>query len=371
MKLKVVIACGGTGGHLFPGIAVAQELGRRGHETLLLISEKEVDAVAAKDHPELRFEKVPAIGMPKLLSPKIVPFALKFWRTLAATKKIVRGFGADVVLGMGGFTSLPPAMAGRKLGASTFIHESNAIPGKANRLTARFCDGVLLGLEACAKHFPGKDCRVVGTPLRESMRERKSRAEALAYFGLDEGKRTLLVMGGSQGARGVNRGVMAVLPKLDAATTQLVWLSGRDDEAEVRAAVAGSAVKSFVAPFSGRLDLAYAISDLCIARSGASSLAELSHFGIASILIPLPTAADDHQTRNAEVFSQKDAAILLRQDAAATDLAPLIEQLLRGDARRGALAAKIQAMDVPDAAARVADVLETSRGKRDGGADVF
>jgi UDP-N-acetylglucosamine--N-acetylmuramyl-(pentapeptide) pyrophosphoryl-undecaprenol N-acetylglucosamine transferase len=359
--LRVIIACGGTGGHLFPGIAVAQVLRARGHRVLLLISEKQVDATAASDHPELDFAAVPAIGLPRLPSLRALPFAWKFWRTYRATLKILRGFQADAVLGMGGFTSFPPALAGRRLGARTFVHESNAIPGKANRLTARFSDVVLLGLAECAAHFPGKETRVVGTPLRAAMLAPVDRATAYAFFGLDPAKKTLLVMGGSQGARGVNRALLAALPTLDRATVQLLWLTGREDEGEVRAGVAASGHQALVVPFHSRLELAYAIADVCLARSGASSLAELAHFGVATILIPLPTAAEDHQTKNALVYARREAAVHLPQaEATAEVLGGLVRELLADDARRRALAARLHAMGVSDAAEQVATVVETS-----------
>lgn len=358
---RVVIACGGTGGHLFPGIAVAQVLRARGHQVLLLISEKPVDATAAQDHPDLDFAAVPAIGLPSLLSPRALLFVWRFWRTYRTTLKILRDFRPDAVLGMGGFTSLPPALAGRTLGARTFIHESNAIPGKANRLTARFSDVVLLGLADCARHFPGKDSRVVGTPLRASMLAPVDRAAAYAFFGLDPSKMTLLIMGGSQGARGVNRAVQAALPMLDRTTVQFVWLSGRDDEAGVRAALTQSGHQAFVAPFHPRLDLAYAIADVCLARSGASSLAELAHFGVATILIPLPTAAEDHQTHNALVFARQEAAIHLPQnDATPETLSTLINGLLTDNTRRQTLASRLHTLGVSHAAEQVATVITGS-----------
>lgn len=315
MANKTVIACGGTGGHLFPGIAVAEALLERGGEALILISEKEIDALATKGYDHLNFETLPAIGMPSPLSPKIIPFAFKFFKTLSNCKKLVRGFGADAVLGMGGFTSLAPLMAGRGAGARTFIHESNAFPGKSNRMAARRADVVLLGLEACRKHFPGKEVDVVGTPLRASMREDIDRTAALEHFGLKtDGRKTLLVMGGSQGARGINRGVTGALGQLDNAGLQIIHLTGPADFEETKASYEDADLPFHVSPFCHEMQLAYAASDLAIARSGASSLAELSAFGLPTILIPYPHATDDHQTLNAQVYSEGAAAILLKED---------------------------------------------------------
>jgi UDP-N-acetylglucosamine--N-acetylmuramyl-(pentapeptide) pyrophosphoryl-undecaprenol N-acetylglucosamine transferase len=363
--LKIVIACGGTGGHLFPGIAIGEELQSRGHDVLLLVSEKAIDSVALEDHPELRFEKLPAVGLPKLFSPRVFAFGVRFLRTLRETRRIVRQFGADAVLGMGGFTSLPPVLAGRRFGAATFIHESNAIPGKANRLTARFCSLVLLGMEACARWFHGSQCRVVGTPLRRKLMVPAARAEAASFFGLDPGKLTVLVMGGSQGAHGVNAALVSGIDHLDPQRAQLIALTGPADEPMVREAAARRGITAFVAPFSGRLDLAYAATDLCVARAGGSSLAELAHFGLPAILIPYPFAADDHQLRNAEIFANAGAAVLLRQgDLAPGELGLRVAGLLDDPARRSAMRQSMQRLSGGDSAARIANVVEETISER-------
>ncbi|MGI8602896.1 MAG: undecaprenyldiphospho-muramoylpentapeptide beta-N-acetylglucosaminyltransferase [Verrucomicrobiales bacterium] len=364
MSLRVVIACGGTGGHLFPGIAVAEALTGRGHEPLLLISEKEIDSVAARDHPALRFEKVPAVGMPPWLSPRLVPFVVKFWKTFRRTRRVLREFRADAVLGMGGFTSLPPVLSGRLMGAKTFIHESNAIPGKANRLTARFCDVVLLGMPACSRHFAARQCRVVGTPLRAALRRVVPTADAYACFGLDPAKQTVLIMGGSQGARAINRAVIEALPRLDPERVQLIHLTGPDDEVVVRDAVRQARLQAFIAPFSARLDRAYTIADMCVARCGGSSLAEIAHFGVPAILIPYSYAADDHQTRNAEAFAANGAAIMVPEaDLRPAHLGELISDLLRDEGRRSDMRRAMRELAIPDAAERICDVIEhTGRG---------
>ena len=151
---RAVIACGGTGGHLFPGLAVAETLKERGHEVLLFVSEKEIDTVALKGHPEFRFEKLPSVGMPSMLSPAFVRFLRRSYESLGYCRATYRKFRPSVVLGMGGFTATAPIIAGRQLKLPTFIHESNAIPGRANKFTARFATRVLLGFKACATHFP-------------------------------------------------------------------------------------------------------------------------------------------------------------------------------------------------------------------------
>ena len=201
---NILIACGGTGGHLFPGVAVAEELDRRGHEVLLLISEKKVDAQGAKKYGRLAFHTVPAIAKPSTLSPKMIPFLFKLWRTVRQCRKILLQNQCDVVLGMGGFTSLPPVLAGKKLGLMTYVHDSNALPGKANRTTARWCRKVLLGMEAASSYFPASEVVVTGTPVRHELTSLPERADARKAFGMDTGGPAVLVMGGSQGAQALN-----------------------------------------------------------------------------------------------------------------------------------------------------------------------
>ncbi|MGE9269662.1 MAG: UDP-N-acetylglucosamine--N-acetylmuramyl-(pentapeptide) pyrophosphoryl-undecaprenol N-acetylglucosamine transferase, partial [Verrucomicrobiales bacterium] len=182
-KKKVIIACGGTGGHLFPGIAVAEELERQGHEVLLLISEKKVDAQSSEKYGELRFKTIPAIAKPATMSPKMIPFLFRLWSTVKQCRAIIKQEQADVVLGMGGFTSLPPVMAGKKMGLATFVHDSNAVPGKANRLTARWCRKVLLGFDEAKRFFPNSETVITGTPVRKELEQLPSQAEARAKYG--------------------------------------------------------------------------------------------------------------------------------------------------------------------------------------------
>src|ERR1700730_15369846 len=200
--MKVAIACGGTGGHLFPGLAVAEVLRNRGHEVLLLISEKQIDAVAVGNRKEFRIQKIPAVGLRKVISIQFLSFVAKFMKGLVACLRAYRSFKPDAILGMGGFTSTGPILAGRMTGLPTFIHESKAIPGKANRLHPFLAKEVLLGFEECARYFPNKKVEVTGTPIRDRLRNPVDRSEALQKLRLKSGLRTVLVMGGSQGAHG-------------------------------------------------------------------------------------------------------------------------------------------------------------------------
>jgi len=358
---RLVIACGGTGGHLFPGIAVAREARARGWETLLLISEKQIDALATEGQDDLRFEKVPAVAMPRPLSLAMVKFLWRFWKTRRHCVKLLRDFRATAVLGMGGFTSLPPAMAGRKLGLKTFVHESNAVPGKANRMTARFCRQVLLGLKECAKHFPAGRTLVTGTPLRPSLMPPADIAAAREFFNLPEEKQTILVMGGSQGARGVNNAVIAALPALaaHAGRVQVLFITGPGDyEVVQKACEAVSALTTRVVPFCQRMELAYALAAVAVCRSGASSLTELSAWGLPPVLVPYPTAADDHQRSNAEIFTAAGAAVQVEErDIAAGELGAILTGLLTDPDKLASLSRAMCSLAVLDAAAKVCDAV--------------
>ena len=326
--MNVVIACGGTGGHLFPGLAVAEVLKARGHEVLVFISEKEIDTLAVTNHPDFRFEKLPTVALPSPFSPAILRFVRRFYGSLAVCRAIYRKFQPQIVLGMGGFTSTAPVLAGRMRGSATFIHESNAFPGKANRHTARFVRAVLLGFQECAAFFPNVPTAWTGTPIRSNLR-RIDRAEALASLGLRPELPTLLVMGGSQGAQGINQAMIKALPGLQGAALQIIHLTGTRDARLLEDNYRRENIPAFVAAFHHAMEEVYSAADFAIARSGAASLAELAHFALPSLLIPYPYAADDHQTRNAEIFVQAKAAVLLKEVELVDDsLGKKIQQLL-------------------------------------------
>src|SRR5438128_11561693 len=226
--MNAVIACGGTGGHLFPGIAVAEVLRDRGHEVMLLISEKEIDALALSGHTNFRVEKLPTVGLPSPCSPAFFGFLRRFYESLSLCRSLYRKFKPQVVLGMGGFTSTAPVLAARTRGIAAFIHESNAVPGKANRLTARMVHAVMLGFKECAPFFPKTHTEVTGTPVRTEL-VRLDRRVARRKLRLDEDLTTMLVLGGSHGARGTNQAVNKSLPCLQAELLQLMHRWGARD----------------------------------------------------------------------------------------------------------------------------------------------
>lgn len=356
--MKFVIAAGGTGGHLFPGLAVGEVLLARGHEVMILISEKEIDALATQGRSEFRFEKLPGIGMPRIFSPAIIGFLRRFKAGFDQCRALYDQFQPDAVLGMGGFTSTAPILAGRRRGIPTFVHESNAIPGKANRLNGRMVTAVLLGFEECAKYFARARCIVTGTPVRASLAKPRDKGAALAGFGLEPGRRTLLVMGGSQGAQGINRALADAIPQLKTVPLQVIHLTGKQDESAMREAYRAAGIPAFVAAFSHQMEEAYSAADFCIARSGAASLTELSHFALPGVLIPYPFAAEDHQTLNAKIFDRAGAAALLKEsEITGETLAKTLLWFFQDPARLSEMSSQSAKLAPHDAAERVVNTI--------------
>jgi UDP-N-acetylglucosamine--N-acetylmuramyl-(pentapeptide) pyrophosphoryl-undecaprenol N-acetylglucosamine transferase len=343
---------------LFPGLAVAEVLRDRGHDVLVFISEKEIDSLAVANRSEFRFEKLPSVGLPSAFSPAILGFSRRFIESLSLCRRIYNRFNPQVVLGMGGFTSTAPVMAGRMRGVPTFVHESNAIPGKANRLTARMVRAVLLGFKECAQFFPRVRTEVTGTPIRRALQP-IDRGDARRRLGLRADLTTLLVMGGSQGASGINQAMLKAAPFLHDVQLQVIHLSGPRDEQLVADNYRRENIPAHVAPFHHAMEEAYSAADFAIARSGAASLSELAAFALPSILIPYPYAAEDHQTRNAEIFARADAAIILKESEIVRDvLAQMIRTLADDRDRRERMSENSVRLAPKDAATVVVETME-------------
>lgn len=359
MSGRVAIACGGTGGHLFPGVAVADELLARGVEPLLLVSRKKVDEVALRGG---KHASVPlsAIGWPGLRTPRVMTFAYSLSRTYVECARIFRERRPGAVLGMGGFTSAVPLWLARRRGMPALIHESNVIPGRVTRALAAKLDRVLVGLDACRERLPASAAVVVtGTPVRKDLFGAR-REDGLAFFGFESGRTTVLVMGGSQGARGVNDAMMAALPLLGerVGAWQFLHLAGAEDRHRVEAAYRGAGARATVLAFCDRMAAAYAVADVALGRSGAASLAEIATAGIPTILVPYPHAADNHQWFNAKVFSDAGAAVLIEQSRLdGQALAGALGDILDVPGRAGAMRAACAGFSCSGAAARVADAV--------------
>jgi UDP-N-acetylglucosamine--N-acetylmuramyl-(pentapeptide) pyrophosphoryl-undecaprenol N-acetylglucosamine transferase len=259
---------------------------------------------------------------------------------------------------MGGFTSTAPVLAGRMRGVSTFIHESNAIPGKANRLTARMVRAVMLGFKECAPFFPEAHTEVTGTPIRTELKP-LDRQVARQKLGLRTDLATLLVMGGSQGASGINQAIIKALPFLQGVSLQVIHLSGARDERLVADNYRREKIPAYIAAFHHRMEEVYSAADFLVARAGAASLAEFAAFSLPGILIPFPYAADDHQTRNAEIYARAEAAILLKESEISGELlARKIRELIESPERIREMSANCSLLAPKNAAGLVVTTME-------------
>jgi UDP-N-acetylglucosamine--N-acetylmuramyl-(pentapeptide) pyrophosphoryl-undecaprenol N-acetylglucosamine transferase len=366
----VAIACGGTGGHLFPGLAVAEELKKRGCKIALLISPKDVDQQAVKSAQGFEIFTLPAVG---LQNRNYFSFAISFWNSYRASRKIFKQHKPDAVLAMGGFTSAPPILAARKFGAKTFLHESNTIPGRANRFLARFVDEAFIGFPEAAAQLKAHKVSVTGTPVRPQFRWGEAIDEpALATahadarptkiascrvaLGFDPNRPTILVMGGSQGASGLNEMILSALPLLTEKNWQWLHLTGANDFEKVEQAYAARGIKAVVKLFLAEMDLALGVATVSVSRSGASSLAEIAAMWLPSLLVPYPTAADDHQFFNALAFEKTGAAKLLEQKNSTPEkVATILTELVENDLARTEIQNALVQWCAPKAAEQIAE----------------
>ena len=319
---RIAIACGGTGGHLFPGLAVGDALVARGCEVMLLVSPKEVDQTAVKSAYGMEVESLPVIA----LSGNLPRFATGFWSSLSQCRKLFRDNRPDAVLAMGGFTSAPPVIAGKLIGARIFLHEANAVPGRAVKLLAPLADEVFVQFPTAMPRVLSTDIRATGLPVRSAM-EPIEKADARTALGLADDQPVLLVLGGSQGAQSINQALVGALPRLAKAVPglQFIHLTGSGGVEPVRQAYEALGLNAVVRPFLTEMEYALGAADLAVSRSGASSLAEFSAMELPAILIPYPTAMDDHQRLNARSFVDLGAARCFHQKQLTPNL--LVSQL--------------------------------------------
>lgn len=350
----VAIACGGTGGHLFPGLAVAEQLRARGASVSVLISPKEVDQQAVKSARGVEVVTLPAVALQR---GSRLAFFRGFLQSWSASRKLFRARRPDAVLAMGGFTAAPPVLAARSLRIKTFLHESNTIPGRANRWLARAVDLAFVGFPQAEGRLAAKDVLVTGTPVRPEFQLRDV-AASRAALGLDPTRPVVLVMGGSQGASGINNLILGALPVLARHAVQWQWLhlTGPTDAEKVRAAYAKLQLKAVVHPFLAQMDLALGAATACVSRAGASSLAEIAALRLPSLLVPFPSAADNHQWHNARAFEETGAAQMLEQrDATPEKVCSLLRELMDDRDERATMKASLAPWHAPKAAEHIAE----------------
>lgn len=314
-KLKVILSGGGTGGHIFPAVSIANEIKK-------LVPEAEILFVGALGKMEM--EKVPAagykiIGLPiagiqRKLTLANLKFPFLLIQSILKARSIVKEFKPDVVVGTGGYASGPLLRAATSMDVPALIQEQNSYAGVTNKWLAKKAAKICVAYEGMEKFFPKEKIMLTGNPVRQDIKDVSHlREEGQKFFGLNSAQKTLLVIGGSLGAKGINEGIGEGLQVLADNNIQLIWQTGKVYFEKAKQQASPFQSKNIKAvDFISRMDLAYAIADAVVSRAGAGAVSELCIVKKASILVPLPTAAEDHQTQNAMALVNKKAAILVK-----------------------------------------------------------
>ena len=362
MAKRIIIAGGGTGGHIFPAIAIANALKK-------IDSTVDILFVGAKGKMEM--EKVPQAGYPieglniagfnRSSLIKNIGLPLKLVKSFFEVRSIFKRFKPDAVIGVGGYSSFPVLRFAQAKGVPSFIHESNSFAGKSNQLLGKKATKVFVASDGMQAFFPEDKMEITGNPVRPDIVHiaRIGREEARRFFGLQPNKKTVLAIGGSLGARSINEALAAGLEKLVAADLQLIWQTGKSESGRWKEAAAGKK-GTWVAEFITEMQQAYAAADVVISRAGAMSVAELCLVKKPVVFVPYPFAAEDHQTVNAQHLVQKGAALLVKDSEAKEKLVSTIIGLAMDDQKQNELKEAIAPLGVADADGRIAEeILKT------------
>lgn len=356
-SVNILLSGGGTGGHIYPAVAIANELKLRNPQSKFLF-------VGAMGRMEM--EKIPQLGykikglnisgLQRSLSLKNLSFPFKLIQSLIRANKIIKNFKPNVVIGTGGFASGPTLYMANKRKIPSLIQEQNSYPGITNKLLAKKADRICVAYDGLEKFFPEEKLIKTGNPVRQDLLDiQTKREDALEHFKLDKNKKTLVVLGGSLGARAINRAVEANLSAIVKLNVQVIWQSGKlyFEEYSKYNEINGVQVHEFVE----KMDLLYAAADIIISRAGAGTISELCIVGKPVIFIPSPNVAEDHQTKNAASVSDQNAAILLKESDI-DQLIKVIRGLVDNEEFQISLGKNIKKLALPDATKRIVDEVE-------------
>ncbi|MBK9758433.1 MAG: undecaprenyldiphospho-muramoylpentapeptide beta-N-acetylglucosaminyltransferase [Flavobacteriales bacterium] len=360
-----MISGGGTGGHIFPAVAIANAVKEREPDTQFLFvgaeGKMEMEKVPAAGY---RIEGLPIRGFQRSSLWKNIGLPWRLVKSMMKARRLVREFKPNIAVGVGGYASGPTLAAAQRAGVRTLIQEQNSYPGATNRLLSKKVDRICVAYAGMEKFFPSEKLLLTGNPVRqEVVRLAGKGPRGLEHFGLREGGPIVFVTGGSLGARGINRGIEAALPLLKAKGIQLIWQTGTPYFAQAQeAAMKLGYGDCKVVEFVSKMDYAYAIADLVVARAGAISVSELQLVQLPAILVPLPTAAEDHQTMNARALTDRGAAVLVKDERAVEDLGNEIIRLIEDEGALSKLRTAISSLGQQNAAEAIAvEVIRLAR----------
>lgn len=354
---RIMVSGGGTGGHIYPAISIAQALQDTLQSTEILFVGAE-GKMEMKKVPEAGFKIVglPISGIQRSLSAQNLLFPFKLISSVLKAFKLVKTFKPDVVIGVGGYASGPLLYAAAAKKVPCLIQEQNSYAGLTNKLLAGKVRKICVAHGGMEKYFPKEKLVVTGNPVRKTIQLSEDRKqEAYDFFGLEASKRTLLIVGGSLGARSVNEFILAGYQRLAASGIQVIWQCGGYYYEEMKRRVGEPAPNILLKDFVREMHYAYAVADVVISRAGALSIAELMLTGKPSILVPSPNVAEDHQTINAMALVERDAAILVKDSEGGAKLLDTAFDLLEDESRKAELSRNIKAMSHADAAKDIAN----------------
>jgi UDP-N-acetylglucosamine--N-acetylmuramyl-(pentapeptide) pyrophosphoryl-undecaprenol N-acetylglucosamine transferase len=356
-SVNILLSGGGTGGHIYPAVAIANELKARHPEAKFLfvgaLGRMEMEKI-----PQLGFEieGLNISGLQRSLSLKNLAFPFKLLQSLVAAGKILKRFRPNVVIGTGGYASGPTLYVASLRNIPSLIQEQNSYPGITNRLLAKKAEKICVAYEGLDKYFPVEKIIKTGNPVRQDLLDIDSkRSRAQEHFGLDPHRMTLVVIGGSLGAKVVNETLAKHLDELVDAGLQIIWQTGKLYYERFRSLGEHEAVHLY--EFIQDMDLLYAAADLIISRAGAGTISELCIVGKPVIFIPSPNVAEDHQTKNALSITEKDAAVMIRESEL-EGFMPALVDLIGDEEKRTRLSKNIKKLALPDATLRIADEVE-------------
>ncbi|MDE6008403.1 MAG: undecaprenyldiphospho-muramoylpentapeptide beta-N-acetylglucosaminyltransferase [Muribaculaceae bacterium] len=355
---RIVVSGGGTGGHIFPALSIADELRERLNAEILFVgAENRMEMTRV---PEAGYEIIglPVAGFFRKKIWKNFGVLRKLFRSLRLSRKIIRDFKPDIAIGVGGYASGPTLKAAQRAGVPTLLQEQNSYAGVTNKLLAKKADKICVAYEGMERFFPGDRIVMTGNPIRKALLDNNiSRKDARESFGIDADKPTLLVVGGSLGALTVNESLEKGLKKLVDNGIQVIWQTGKNfGNRGIEAAKGMKGV--VVTPFISNMAAAYRSADVVVSRAGAGSISELQALGKPSVLVPSPNVAEDHQTFNARALSDKGAAILVKDIDARDSLVDTVLALIKDEGRCKEMSEKIKSMALTDSAAVIADEVE-------------
>ncbi len=367
-SLKIIVSGGGTGGHIFPAISIANALKE---------IQPDVEILFVGAEGKMEMEKVPnagykIVGLPvagfqRKLSLKTFTFFWKLFKSMMKARKVLKDFKPDALVGVGGYASGPMLKTAQKKGIPTLIQEQNSYAGVTNRLLAKKAKAICVAYEGMDKYFPADKIIMTGNPVRQDLVNLESKKEeAHKYFNVPEGQKVILVLGGSLGAKTLNRSLMGYMKEIgEQQDITLIWQTGKLYHADIKKELEGFDAKNVrLYDFITRMDLAFSISDLIVSRAGAGTISELCLVGKPTILIPSPNVTEDHQTKNAQALVKKNAAVMIDDLGAPKELVVVAFELLKNAEKSAELSMNILALALPLAARVIAEkVLELATGK--------